>query len=757
MLKGFSKWVIRKRRYVFIATAVLTLVFGAFIGNIRVNPDFTSYLPKSDPVIQLFDQIGEDYGGNLLALVALEAEDIFDTAVIRNINDITAALKTVEGVSYVTSLTNILDIRSSQDGIEISRLINEYDLPETARELADLKEYTLTKEMYRGRIISEDATATLIICRLQPDGDEVAIANNIKTAVGQKATAGKVYFGGMPFMMRDVNDMIVGDVKLLLPLVALVTIAILFLSFRSTSGVFLPLLAVAVSTIWTIGLMCALGVPMSLLSNIIPVILFAVGSAYSIHVVSKLNEAPPVPDERADSLSGVVLPVILAALTTLVGFLSFVFGSYLTTIREFGIFATVGVLFSCIISLTLVPALASLMGAGRKQIHPPRRRRWRIFPRIATLPLKRPVFVLGLSLLFVVVAAIGVPRLERNADILDYFKRDTDIRQAENFMQRKFGGTMPVQIVVKGDILEPEVLRAIKKLQDFLETHEDITHAQSIVDLIEEMSFVIGEGRQIPDHRTKVANLWFLLEGEETVTQMVNPQLNEGVIQATVRSAMQTARVRSLVDSINAYIAENNNERYSFEQTGMPSIHYRLDESINRSLVYSIALATIAIFITVLLLLRSFRGGLIGVVPVAFSLLGIFGFMGIARIPLDIATVLVGGVSIGIGIDYTIHFLSRFKRERARRRDTREALRQTLETTGRAILVNVIAVTAGFLVLLGASLIPLQRFGILVAITMLASGYGALAVLPALIIVTKAKFQAEKTDLSETINKRSAK
>ncbi len=756
MLRGFSQWVIRKRKYVFIATAILTLIFGSLISTVKVNPDFTSYLPKSDPVIRLFDKIGEEYGGNLLALVALEAKDIFDAEVIRDINDITTDLKTIEGVSYVTSLTNILDIRSGQDGIEISRLTDEFDLPETAQELAALKEYALAKEIYRGRIISEDATSTLIICRLRPDGDEVEIARNIKTAIGQRSIAAKVYYGGMPFMMRDISDMIVRDVMFLLPLIALVTIAILFMSFRSASGVFLPLIAVAVSTVWTIGLMCALGVPISLLSNIIPVVLFAVGSAYSIHVVSKLNEAPPSQDERADSLSGVVLPVMLAALTTMVGFLSFVFGSYLTTIREFGIFATVGVLFSCIISLTLVPSLASLTKTGRKQTRPQTGMRWRIFSRIAEMPLKRPVFVLGLSLLFVAVAVIGVPRLERNVDILDYFKRGTDVRKAENLMQRKFGGSMPVQIVVKGDILEPEVLMAMKKLQGFLESQNDITHAQSIVDLIEEMSFVIGEGRQIPDSRAKVANLWFLLEGEETVSQMVNPLLEEAVIQATVGSAMQTARVRSLVDSIAAYIAENNTDRYSFEQTGMPSIHYRLDESINRSLLYSIALATIAIFITVLLLLRSFRGGLIGIVPIAFSLLGIFGFMGIVRIPLDIATVLVGGVSIGIGIDYSIHFLNRFKRESTRLRDTYAALQQTIHTTGRAITINVIAVAAGFLVLLGANLIPLQRFGILIAITMLASGYGALAVLPALIIIPRSRFHKERTDPIDTKEKRSA-
>ncbi|MBE0432681.1 RND family transporter [candidate division WOR-3 bacterium] len=766
MFAGFSKWVIEQRKYLILGALIITLVSGYFIRSIKVNPDFTSYLPKSDPVVRLFDHIGEEYGGNLLALIALEADDIFDAGVIRDIDRITRGLKTISGVSYVTSITNILDIRSDADGIEVSRLIDEYDLPETNEELDELKEYALAKEMYRGRLISEDATATLIICRLQPDADEAAIAQQIKTMIGQSAVSGQVYFGGMPFMMQDVSNMIIDDLKLLLPLVALLTALILYLGFRSPRGVLLPLIAVGISTTWTIGLMCALCVPVSLVSNIIPVILFAVGSAYSIHVISRLDEDPSAgdtsssPTQPAAYLSGVILPVILAAFTTMVGFLSFVFGSYLTTIREFGIFATLGVFFSCIISITLVPALASYMKPKkqRKRNGPDERTRGRVISKITAATLKHPLLTLALSLVLIVIALLGVPRIERNVDILDYFKPGTEVRRAENLMKEKFGGSTPVQILVKGDILEPEVLMAMKRFQEFLESHADISHAQSVADLVEEMSFVVGEGRAIPGSRAKIANLWFLLEGEEIVTQMVNPQMNEAIIQATVGSSLQTDRVKVIVDGINEYIAENNTTEYSFEQTGMPSIHYRLDENIKQSLVSSIVLATTAVFITVLLLLRSLRGGLIGLVPIAFSLLGIFGFMGILRIPLDIATVLVGGVSIGIGIDYSIHFLGRFRREQARMGNTRDALQQTLQTTGRAISINVIAVTAGFLVLLLANLVPLQRFGILVAITMLASGYGALLMLPAIIILTKPVFGGRNNNsINEVHIKRSAK
>jgi predicted RND superfamily exporter protein len=739
--------IIRYRTYVIMITMIVTALLGYFIKDLKINPDFTSYLPKHDPVVQIYKKIGEEYGGNVLALVAIEAQDIFQAEIIRDINDLTSVFGTIDGVSYVTSITNTLNIKAGAEGIEIGRLIDQYNLPTAPQELTALKNYILSKDMYRGQLVSEDATATLIICRLHPDSDEIRIAREMKKVVSELDINSKVYFGGFPFMMLDINNMIVNDLLLLLPLVALVIVTVLLVSFRSLRGVLLPLTAVGLSTVWTIGLMSMLRIPISIVSNIIPVILFGVGSAYSIHVISRLNEGTAHLAGREErmthhkkALADIILPVTLAAFTTMVGFISFIFGSYLTTIHEFGIFSTLGVLFACIISITFIPALAS-------HLHRPSRRRYSmnkppntLLTGISRMIIHNARLITIIGIIFVVLVALGIPRIQRKVDILDYFKRNTDVRLTENFIKQKFGGSMPVQILVQGDIADPEVLVAMKDLQEFLGSYHDIHHAQSIADLIEEMSFVFGEGREIPQSRAKISNLWFLLEGEEVMSQLVNVERNEAVVQATLESSLQTDRVKVIVDGIDDYIKRVNNSKYTFQQTGMPSIHYRLDQSIKHSQIQSVIIAAVAIFVTLLLLLRSVYGGLIGLTPIGFSLMGIFGCMGLLRIPLDIATVLVGGISIGIGIDYSIHFLDRFRKEYRQSKSTEQALQSTLQTTGRAISINVIAVAAGFLVLVMANLIPLQRFGILIAVTMLASGLGAVLIMPAVLMLTEPRF-----------------
>lgn len=751
-MKNLSALVMKHRKPIIIFTVLLTLILGYFIKDLTINPDITSYLPKSDPVVELSDYIGKEYGGNLLAMVALETDDVFKNETLKKIDYLTSELQSLEGVSYVTSLTNVLDIKSSEDEFEVGKLIDPGILPLTPQEIQALKEYTLSKEMFRGRLVSADTKATLIVCRLQEGVDQVAVSKLIKETVSSINLEEKVYYGGLPFLMNEISSSIIKDIKTLTPLAALLIIVFLFFSFRSWAGVILPLLSVAISAIWTLGIMSLLKIPLTIISDTIPVILTAVGSAYSIHVFSKLRENSQLKGETRETflqraLSEVTLPVILAALTTIVGFISFIFGSYLTMIQEFGIFSSLGVLFALITSVTLVPAVFSLWfkttpkgAAKRKGNSSTPNSIPRPFAVLGRWVLKNRRIVLGVGAFIVIVSMIGIPKIERKVDLMDYFAPGAEIRQTEEqIMKKKFGGSIPLQILVTGDIQDPLVLQEMQKLQDFLEAKDIVANPQSVVELIKELNYAMGEGRAIPDSKAKVSNLWFLLEGEEAMEQLVNRDKTEALIQATIIFTGMD-KITRLVDEINLYLRENPSEVCSFAQTGMHYVYKNLDASLLKSQFQSLLLSLTLIFLVVSLLLRSVSGGLIGLIPNVFTLIVVFGYMGFSKTPLDIATVLVGGASMGIGIDYSIHLLTRFKQGLRLNGDKAEVMVETLKTTGRAILINVITVTAGFLVFTLASLIPLQRFGALIALTMVSSGCGALVLLPAVILSTKKGF-----------------
>lgn len=769
----FYDFIFRFRWPIVLGTFILTLGLGWPIHQLKINADLTSYLPKSDPAVKNLEYIADTYGGNFVAVVALESDDIFKPDILDSIRELTTKLQLLDGVNYVTSLTNILDLKKSEEGLEIGKLISDEDFPIDEAKAKELRAYVLSKKRFRGRLVSNDGRVTLVIVALRKDVDKNKVMNEIQKIVEASHLPGEVHLAGLPAQLREISRFIINDLKTLSPLVAIVIFLCLFLCFRSWQGVIIPLAAVAVSTIWTLGFMGLTGVPLTIISDAIPVLLLAVGNAYSLHVLNRFMETSE--DQKKKALAHISISVFLAAITTIAGFMSFVFGSYLSAIREFGLFASLGILFSLILSLTFVPALLFITKPNPKSKRQMKKINSSINKRIPW-PLRlekwgfgflrREKITILVFFLVIVVALSGIPLIKRHSKMLDYFEASSEIRRSEDFLEKKIGGSIPISILVRGDIQEPAVLREMKALEDFLDQDPLVHHPLSIADYLAEMNDLMGEGESIPDSREKVSNLLFLLEGQEGLDQLLHPDKSEAVIQATIPS-LDMGDMKKLVERIENWIKQRSFQKTQLIFSGSPQVYIHLDRSLIQSQLLSLSLALILIYLCVLFLVRSPAGALLGMIPIVFTLILIFGFMGYAKIPLDIVTVLVGSVSIGIGIDYALHWINRFRLEaetkakigalpgdviqdcRALAHDETsfmsdsaliEATERTLRSTGRAIFINMITVALGFLVLTFGNLIPLRRFGLLVAITMLSSGLGALTLLPAIVVRTKAKW-----------------
>jgi len=740
---GFARGVVRLRLPILIATALTTAVLGWFLKDMRINADVFSYLPDKDPAVQLNRYIGEQYGGTQLAVVGLEAGDVFAPAALDTVRRLTAELEQVDGVDWVTSLANALDIRKVDDDLRVAPLL------EAGEE--GLREYTLGKPMYRGRLVSADGRVTILACRLREDADAGDTARQIRAAVEGLGIDGKLYFAGVPFQLAEITRLVFRDVLVLVPIAAALILLALALSFRSVRGVLLPLSAVLISTLWTLGIMNLCHISFSIITNIIPVVLLATGSAYGIHVVSAFGESAPPGDssppgesrrERASrSLSMVALPVLLAALTTMAGFLAFVFGSYLTMIREFGIFSSLGVLLALVVSLTFVPAVLSYLpppAAERSAAGRPPRAGARVFERLGGFVLRRAKIILTVGGAVAAVAIAFLPMVRREVDVLSYFSRRTEIRQAERMMKADFGGSTTVQVLVEGDVLDPRVLAEMKRMEDFLKARPNMSNVHSPVELLEEMSFALIDRRELPETREQAASLFFLLEGEPVLDQLVRPDRQEALIQGTL-ATMDAHQLHSLIKDTEVFIASLGEGSCGFRLSGTAVIYSRLDSAIASSQLWSLLAAVLFMFLCNLLLVRSLAGALIGLVPITFTLFLLFGVMGATGIPLDVTTVLLGSISMGMGIDYTVHFLSRYRNELERGQDN--SLLATMNTTGRAILINVFTVSVGFLSLLLGNLVPLRNFGLLIVVTMASSGAAALSLLPAVLTLGAEKLR----------------
>ena len=509
----------------------------------------------------------------------------------------------------------------------------------------------------------------------------------------------------------------------------------------------MPLLTAGLSVIWTLGIMVVFGYEITMISNIIPIILLAVGSAYTIHVLNRINQCLEKDRKKAlkIALAYIITPVILAAVTTVIGFVSFVFGAYLILIRDFGIFTALGVFFALLLSVFFVPALISAFSMYKSTDRLKRNGKEgkSFLSNNILLPLKNtlsnhPKYILTAWSILLLITISGVFMIQRSVNMADYFKKDNPTRVTEDIMQEKFGGSLPVYIVFKGDIQNPEVLITIQKTQDYMETIPGIDKTQSIADLIEEMNDVMGEGKKIPDERTKIENLWFLLDGQDIMEQLVTYELDKAIIQSKFASADSKLMV-DFEYAMETFITENSTDECIIEVIGMPSVYVRLDSSLIDSQISSLLIAIVMVLIIVGLLLRSVAKGIYATIPIIATIIILFGFMGLTGIPLDIATVLVASIALGIGIDYSIHIITHFNHSIKENGDVNKALEETIMISGKAIIINVVSVAAGFLVLLFSELVPLQNFGLLVALSMIGSGLGALTLLPVILILVNRK------------------
>jgi len=744
-MKQFTRKILKNRWIIIASVIVLTLFFGYQTRFISINSDIVSSLPDDDPAALLFKNIGNQFGGNEMGMIVLESDNVFKNDLLKHVKQITDSLKITHGVSTVTSLTNILDIKSTEEGIEIGKLVDEYNLPNSQSQLDSLKSYVFSKEMYKGAIVSEDGTATVIMFTLLPDADKQAVAKEIKEKTEALNLPEIIYFGGLPFMVNDVSDLIISDIVWLLPIVFIVIALILYISFKSLRGVIMPLLTAGIAVIWTVGIMVTAGHELTIILNIVPIILLAVGSAYTIHVINSFNvsKTTDINQTIIKALGYVIIPVVLAAVTTAIGFVSFVLGAYLTMIRDFGIFTAIGVMVSLILAIFFVPALTSVFSKNDNKKTADLTEKKTILSHVILQPLsnllfKHPKYIFSIWGILMVISIVGMFLIKTSTNMADYFKKDNPTRISEDLMQKKFGGSFPVFVVFDGDVQSPEVLKTMIKTEQFMKQDPNISITQSVADLIEQMNDAMLEGKKIPDDRTKIEQLWFLLDGQDIMPQLVSEDLDRGIIQSKFAS-VENKEIEAFTKKMQQFIEENSNENCKIELTGMPSVYVRLNDSLIKSQFSSLLIALVLVVLIVGMIFRSISKGIYATIPIIATILVLFGFMGFTGIPLDIATVLVGSIALGIGIDYSIHFISGFNSHLKENGDAEKAIEKTLLSSGKAIIINVTSVAAGFLVLLFSQLVPLQNFGLLVAISMFGSGLGSLTLLPVILILANRK------------------
>ena len=738
---------------IFINLLVITLL-ALPIYKIHINPDLQALIPSDDPDVIRMEELEEEFGGLDVILISYHSEDVFSRKGLEMIENLSYDLEGLPEIDHIISLTNYESILSDDESMTVDKFIQEF--PSSQHESDSLAQCAIADPMLGRLLVSADREYTAIIIYPNPDTDEVTTVSAIQNLlIPYQKEKHDLRLGGMPVIRAQISDDIGHDTSTFIPAGMLLIAVLLYFSFRSRRGVVLPLLVVLLSILGTLGLMAWLGLMLSVISSIMPIMLIAVASAYGIHIITRYFEDCAVLPDTADSkeivtsvIEHMLRPLFLAGLTTVIGFLSLL-SHILPASREVGVLTAFGVALAFAISITFIPAVLVLTqkpSSDRQEKNTANRLLSRILVRMGRLVFHHRTVIFSAFAVITIIAAIGIPKVELDSNPLNYYGPDSDVRVINNIIEERFGGSTTMSVVVEGDIKSPEVLNQIDQIQKFLEGREGVGYTLAITDFVKLMNQSMNGGDPayytIPDSRQLVSQ-YLLLYSWESSDGYLDSYVDYDYRTAQIVIRLNTMDVYYMVDlqeELNQFLNQNIRVDNKPKSEGYAVLLGNLMPMMVKGQIRSLVLSVILAALVTGLVFRSLSAALISAMPLAFAITGVFGLMGYLGIYLNTATSMLSSIMIGIGIDYTIHFLFRFRTEIRNGLGDEEAIVKTLSTTGQGIIINGFSVMMGFAVCMLSTFIPIFFFGWLISVSIFMCLIAALTLLPLVLILTRPKF-----------------
>jgi predicted RND superfamily exporter protein len=752
-MKKFSLWIITYPKTVIVLTCLLTVFFATGLPKIRIDDNLKDMLPEDMPVRQALNKIDDIFGGSDAIIIAIGKPEgnIFNQGTLSKIMEITKMVETIPGIYDVISLATAKQIEGKEWGIEVTPFMET--VPETETEIATLRQRFFDDETYVGQLVSIDGKFAAIIASVAKDADEFKIYEEIKQMSATMNEPEQIHLAGFPVLRAAIADNIKSDLRRLIPFVLLVVIGILYLSFRRLDGVLLPLLVVICATIATVGLMGHLHQPFTTLTNTLPVMLIAIGIAYGIHVIAKYHEERAAGLEKKDALAKTIreicIPVIMAGLTTMAGFMSLVTAP-LPEYTNYGVFAAFGVFMALLLALTMIPALLMVLPAPRNRPNPVNTR----FLRSETLTgvdrfvtwlagsvLRFNRFILAGSVMLAIVLGIGIFWVIPEMNPITFFQKDHALCQADALVNEYLGGSVNMSFLFSDDIGAPDVLQQMEAIQNFLKRLPDTGSTMSIATIIKKINRAMNENKPefevLPETREAIAQaiLMYSMSGSpQDFERFVDNPFAHAQVVARMKSG-STLHINKITRAAEQYCATpefrkstGDAGQNTVEITGFSVLLKDLTFLVTQGVGISFVVSLLLIFLMAWITYRALKIACLAVIPLTITILICFGVMGYTGIPLSIPIAVLTNIVIGCGIDYSFHFLSRLQLER-QRDQVEHPIARTIKSVGKPIIYNATSVALGFLVLMFSGLLPVQFLGFLIALAMLGCGFGALTVL----------------------------
>jgi len=789
--------IIKHRFSVLIGVLLITIALASQITRLTIDTSNEGFLHPNDPILMAYNDFRDQFGRDDMLVLSVRSDNIFSLPFLTKLEALHRELEdNVPHIDDITSLVNVRNTHGQGDTLLVDDLLAV--MPDTPLALADLKKRVMANPLYRNQLISEDGAFTTIVLKsdtyseVGAGGDELSgfddatdtsaatveasepiylpdyltdqeNAEIVKAAgdIAQKYDGPdfRIFMAGSPVVMHVVKQFIMKDMKRFLRIAVLIIGVCLFLMFRRVSAVLLPLLIVAFSLLSVLGLMAVSGVQFKTPTSILPSFLLAVGVGASVHILSLVFQELRVGASREDAVvhafehSG--LAIVMTSLTTAAGLASFITAK-IAPIADLGLFSAVGVMLSLFYTIVLLPVLLAMIpikakdgrqGSKKSRIDA-------LLDCLADFATGRPSLIVLCSVIISLFVLSGVAQLRFSHNPLIWLPEDSDVRRATETIDDRLKGSVALEVILdtgrENGLHDRNILLALDrlgtKLERFRQNELFIGKVIDITAIIKEIHRALNENRpesyRIPENAKLIPQEFLLFEnsGSDDLEDVTDSQFQTARITIKVPWCDALAYVpfmREIEMQCKQTFANADtvNQKVSVTTTGIMSLFGRILYATIYSAAQSYMIAFAVITLMMIMLIGSLRIGLISMIPNLGPVIVVMGIMGWASIPLDMFTMLIASIAIGLAVDDTVHFMYHFRRYFDKSGDVADAVHHTFHTSGRAMLTTSIVLALGFFIFMFASMNNLFYFGLLTGLAIVFALAADLLLTPALMVL----------------------
>ncbi len=746
-----------------VLTLLLVVAVAAWFGRaLSFDASSETLVVEGDPEFQEYLEVAAVFPSDDYLFITVEPDTaLFSTETLDLIGAIETDLADLDGVTGTLSLRSVPLL----GGEAITTLADDPGL------LAEAKAYFASSMLFTRQLVAESGDAAAIQVTLKSLGeghsqaDRRFLIEQIREVRGRYVDGARLHIAGVPLIAHDMMVYLRADVMNFGIAAALVICLALFLFFRRLRWLALCASNATLSVILVIGVLGALDTPISVVSGNFISLLAIISISLTIHLVVRFRElirtSPDQPhaERVAETMLSKFAPCAYTAVTTIVAFTSLL-TSGIPPVEDFGWMMAVGVLCAFVVTYVFFPTVLLMLGPRppSKTVFKP----MRLSIALGNLAVNRVGWVTGGALIVLMATGVGLARLNLDSQFSQYFKADSDIRQGLEYVDANFGGVLPLDVIVQLEPFVQEALdedddffveeeanypqsawftsdkvRDIEKLTHYLRGRDDVGSATSLADLAR-LAEATNRGQPLDD--VQLALLVTLLdEGRASlVAPYANPDTGELRISVRMREATATADYPQVVADIERFATEELG--WQVDRIGTTGMFILFGQSIRQlyesqrdTLIY-VVVATLLMFVV---LLRSLTFGVVGLAVNVLAAACVLAFMGFVGIPMDMMTITIAAITIGIGVDDAFHYLHRYREERNKGRNAHEAIAAVHRSIGRAIYFTSVTVVAGFSLLVLSNFVPTVYFGLLTALAMIIALVANLLLLPSLLLAVE--------------------